>query len=371
MISVPVVVALSTILSALLGSAAYVLGAVAYAKARAKRRGPDDIPPVSVIVAAHNGERTLPALFACLSTQTYSRDHIRIILADDRSEDRTSAIASDAAEAGLDIRVVRIDRIPDGVSPKKHALDAAITEAETELLLFTDADCRPEPDWIRAMAARLVTADVVLGLSPLAASLRSVDAWVRYESARTALLMVATAVAGHPYMALGRSWGYRRSLYERSGGLRPLFSEPGGDDDLLLQRFVRHGASVAICAEPGTSSPSDGPASIAALLRQKLRHFHASRRYTFHAKAGLAALHLAQLISFVFGPGTLIALGVAPLPVLALVAAKLAIDSQCVLSASPALPTSARRLLGIPLEWLYTTGSAVLGLTAQWKAPKW
>lgn len=171
-------------------------------------------------------------------------------------------------------------------------------------------------------------------------------------------------------MAVGRNWAYRKSLYARTGGLRPLFTFLGGDDDLLLQRFVRLGANIAVCTDPGARCPSDVPDSIMALMRQKLRHFSASRAYTIGAKAALAALHVAQFVALVAGPCALLALGVSPVPVLALMAVKLTADALCVATAASA-PSPARKLLGIPMEWTYTAASATLGLFAQWTKPRW
>jgi hypothetical protein len=363
---------------AILSAAAGVFGTVVYIAAialhnRAAARGvpQGQCVDTTVIVAARNEERRLPALIDHLLAQSYPRDLFRVIIADDRSTDGTDEIARAAAAQGLDIEVLRIDAVPPNISPKKNALDTAIRSAGTDILLFTDADCRPEPDWIRDMAAHFRNAEVVIGVSHVVSRHAFVRQWVWYESARTAMLSCAAAEAGRPYMAVGRNWGYTKSLYEASGGLAPLFPIMSGDDDLLLQRFVRHGARVAVCAGAGSHCPSDGPEDVHALLRQKIRHFSASRGYGPKTKAMLAALHAAQFISLFAGPCALLALGVPALPVLLCVFLKLAVDAQCVIEAMPSPPSDIDRFAGIAMEWIYTGVSAALGLVSQWTRPEW
>lgn len=268
------------VLCAVASSAFFVWVRMGFDRARARHYDAAGTDDVTVVVAMHNEVARIPALLRALAAQTYPREKLRVIIADDRSTDGSADAVRAHCPSTLACTVLRIDAVEPGISPKKHALHQAILAAESDVLLCTDADCRPEARWVEAMAARFSSgADVVLGVSPVLPGGAVVDAYARYEAARTAMTYLGAAGWKRPYMAVGRNWGYRRSLYERSGGLEPLFGELGGDDDLLLQCFLSQKPEIAVCTDPDAACGTGAPGSFAALLRQKLRHYRAGARY--------------------------------------------------------------------------------------------
>lgn len=333
---------------------------------------PADPPRVAVIVAAHDEAARIPALLTALNAQSYPHDRIEIVIADDRSTDGT---ADTVRRLAPDARIVRIDEVPSGISPKKHALHRAIETTEADILLFTDADCSPEPDWVTAMTARLAHADVVLGLSPISDA-RGLPALLRaYDTARASMLMIAAAGWGIPYMSLGRSWGYRRALYNRVGGLPALYAHLGGDDDLLLQRFVRSGARILTCTVRGAMAPTDPPRTLRALVRMRLRHLRAGSAYRGTGAVLLAVFEAAQFTTVVVAPLFLIFVTrVHPLIVAVALAAKLLYDTRFL---APALPDRLRsggflaRGAVAVLEAVHVVSSSVLAILSQFVRSRW
>jgi lipopolysaccharide/colanic/teichoic acid biosynthesis glycosyltransferase/glycosyltransferase involved in cell wall biosynthesis len=98
---------------------------------------------VSVIVPAYNAAAVLPRCLSALARQNFPCDRYEVILVDDGSRDETATVARAAG--------VRVISQPNaGPAAARNAGAAAATG---ELLLFTDADCAPEPGWISALAA--------------------------------------------------------------------------------------------------------------------------------------------------------------------------------------------------------------------------
>lgn len=252
---------------------------------------------VTVIVAAHNEAERLPRLLRALRAQTLPCERFDVLVVDDRSHDGTGDVAIAHAE-GLKLRVLRIDEVPAAVSPKKFALHTAIEAAHDEILLFTDADCEPGSDWLRSMLATFeVECDVLLAPAPLRAGATFSSRYAAFESCRTALYMIGLCAVGSPYMATGRNWGFRRSLYLRQPGLPALYHQLGGDDDLLLQQFLRGGARVSCVASGESVVYSEAPRSLRALIRQKLRHYSVSSAYRGRGALLLAGIVGAQLLT--------------------------------------------------------------------------
>ncbi|NJN22859.1 MAG: glycosyltransferase family 2 protein, partial [Leptolyngbya sp. RL_3_1] len=112
----------------------------------------DYCPAVSVIVPIYNGAADLPGLGDCLLQQTYPRDRVEYLLIDNNSQDDTAAqlqrFAQTAAAQGMTVRPLSEANIQSSYAARNQG----IRVATGEILAFTDADCRPRPDWL----ARLV-----------------------------------------------------------------------------------------------------------------------------------------------------------------------------------------------------------------------
>lgn len=110
-------------------------------------------PFVSVIVPVHNGARTVPALCDALLSQTYPRDGCEFLLVDDGSTDG----AMDQAWLPPGFRVLRQTR-----GGSYSARNTGVASAAGGILAFTDADCRPRPNWLAAGVAMLLRGEADL-----------------------------------------------------------------------------------------------------------------------------------------------------------------------------------------------------------------
>jgi lipopolysaccharide/colanic/teichoic acid biosynthesis glycosyltransferase/glycosyltransferase involved in cell wall biosynthesis len=109
---------------------------------------------VSVVVPAFNAAATLDECLTALLNQSAPRSSYEIIVVDDGSLDATADVALSYGEQG--IRLVR--------QPNQGAAGArntGVAESTGDLLLFTDSDCAPQPDWIEHMVAAFDDPEVV------------------------------------------------------------------------------------------------------------------------------------------------------------------------------------------------------------------
>ncbi len=256
-----------------------LLGFFIRKKQQGERKEYDPVP-VSIVVAAHNEQDILPSLLTALEEQDYPSHLVEFILVDDRSTDRSYEIMHDWKNRNSNAAIIRITELQPGMSPKRNALQAGIEASKHDMLLLTDADCLPLPNWIREMAHALNSSDVVLGLSPVKTGRGVLSLFTCYENIRTQALMAGMAAAGMPYMAVGRNIAYRRSAYEEAGKHQATAGPLSGDDDLLVQNMARKGLEIRVCLRTDSIVPTGAPTSWKAFFRQKQRHFSASRRYS-------------------------------------------------------------------------------------------
>lgn len=106
-------------------------------------------PTVSVIIPIYNGNTDLPDLLSTLYAQTYPRDRVEYLIIDNGSSDQTWSqlqIAQQQAQhQQFPLRILQESQIQGSYA----ARNTGIRSAQAEILAFTDADCRPEPDWLQ------------------------------------------------------------------------------------------------------------------------------------------------------------------------------------------------------------------------------
>lgn len=254
-------------------------------------------PAVSVVVAARNERDCLPGLLSALQQQTYPRDLCEFIIVDDRSNDGT-AVLLEAWRARLPLRYRRIDTVARGANPKKLALAAGIRRARGEVIITTDADCVPPPQWLESVAGAF-EADVgaIVGLSPWHAAGKWWSSILALESLATAAVALAGVGHGRPFLAVGRNFAFRRELFDRVGGYAADMHLLSGDDDLLLQRIGRiPGYRIAAVFTRSSHVRSRGAPDLPAFLRQKRRHISAARVYPRPQQLGYTLYHLCNTV---------------------------------------------------------------------------
>jgi glycosyltransferase involved in cell wall biosynthesis len=182
-----------------------------------------------VVIPARDAAATIGGTLAALVAQQPDE----VIVVDDGSRDATAAVAE---RSPVVTRVVR----GAGAGPGA-ARNAGAALATGDVLAFLDADCVPQPGWLRAGVRALSEADLVQGrttpppdapLGPFDRTLWVVAPWGLFE---TANLFV------------------RRDLFERLGGFEPWLSPARGkelaEDVWFGWRAVRAGARTAFCDE--------------------------------------------------------------------------------------------------------------------------
>ena len=324
---------------------------------------PEAPPPISIIVPVRNEAANLPALLAALTRQSYPQ--YEIILVDDASTDATPALARTWQQAHPNLRLVSVETPKE--PRKKHALTQGIDAATHTLLAFTDADCTPPPDWLAVLAQHhhaVQQEALLVGYSPFRKAPGLLNRLARYETFVTGFLTAATVGLGRPYMAVGRSLSYPRSVFRRIGGFAHSLHSLSGDDDLLVQEVARRRAAVVRHLFDACSFvPSLPPATWRQWFRQKRRHLSAGRFYDRGTQAHLTLFH-----------ATSIALWAAPLALgwwgLGLLAAKLVV--QATLLSRTAAVLGERDLLPVQplLELLYAAYNLLLAPFGLARMPK-
>ena len=185
------------------------------------------LPMVSVVVPIYNGEADLAELINCLLSQTYPKDRVEFLLVDNNSSDGTLSILKTSTENyPITIRPLSETQIQSSYA----ARNTGIRAATGEIIVFTDADCRPQPQWLDALIQPFVNKEVIIVAGEILA-LPGTTLLEQHADRQETLSQKHTL--NHSFRPYGQTanLAIRRIALEKVGLFRPYLTT-GGDADI-------------------------------------------------------------------------------------------------------------------------------------------
>ena len=172
-----------------------------------------ELPPASVIICARNEAVHIKHNLTLLLEQDYPV--FEVIVVDDCSWDSTLTVLKEVQKTHPRLKILEIKEDSIYKHGKKLALTIAIKSAQYEHLVFTDADCFPaSKDWLAQMIETFdEKTDIVLGYGAYSNRKGLINKMIRMDTLRIGLQYLSLAIAGMPYMGIGRNLAYRKSFF--------------------------------------------------------------------------------------------------------------------------------------------------------------
>ena len=255
---------------------------------------------VSVIICARNEAKNLNKYLPDILNQNHP--NFEVIVVNDCSLDDSEDLLRVFQSQYERLKVVTITEHPRFKTAKKFAVTLGIKAASNEILLFTDADCKPQSsDWISLMAQHYSNPQIgiVLGYSPYQKVRGLLNALIRYETFQTALNYFSFALDGMPYMGVGRNLSYKKTLFFDGKGFAAHMHIPSGDDDLFVNQNATP-INTVIEVAPASHTWSEPKETWASYWKQKTRHMGASKMYKSNHKFNLSLQALSAMGFYLF-----------------------------------------------------------------------
>jgi glycosyltransferase involved in cell wall biosynthesis len=235
--------------------------------------------PVTVIVCARDEAANLARNLPGVLVQTYPSTH-EVIVVNDNSVDETKYLLDELKKTFKHLQVVNLEHEAKLIPGKKYPLSIGIKEAKHEIVLLTDSDCVPASEfWMQKMQNGFTDGiEIVLGYGAYNKKPGILNKLIRFETFHSALQYLSYALAGTPYMGVGRNLSYTKKLFFQNKGFSSLNHVPGGDDDLFIN-LVATNTNTTVVIDPDTFTLSEPKKTWADWSRQKSRHYSTGKYY--------------------------------------------------------------------------------------------
>jgi cellulose synthase/poly-beta-1,6-N-acetylglucosamine synthase-like glycosyltransferase len=211
---------------------------------------------ISVIVPVRNAARTIGACLDGLEAQSVSRDRYEVIVVDDGSTD-------DTRDKVKGYSVILLTQAHQGPAAARNR---GVGAARGEIVLFTDADCVPDREWIEEMV-RPFTDPEVVGVK---------GAYLTRQEEVVARFVQREYEERYERMARRRfidfidtySAGYRREVFLAQGGFDAGYPNASVEDQELSFRLAERGYKMVF--NPRAAVYHQHPDSVTAYFKRKL-----------------------------------------------------------------------------------------------------
>jgi glycosyltransferase involved in cell wall biosynthesis len=233
---------------------------------------------VTIIIACRDEAKNLPALFQSLASLSYNSRLLELIFVDDHSTDGSIQLAQSLAAAVK----YKCDIIPNS-SPqgKKAALKSGVSKASGEYLLFTDADCTINPDWVQGMMGKMTSQTKMVCGPVMYPSINNFfSRWVQLEFVGLVASGAALIQKGFPILANGANLAIEKEthlgLMEKVDGRDHL----SGDDIFLLHALQKQNpGSIAFSFDKRAMVTTVAPENFSTFFNQRIRWGSKAKHY--------------------------------------------------------------------------------------------
>ncbi len=276
----------------------YFFRRVAYFTPRIKEKTQQH--PVSVVICCRDDAANLARNLPGVLVQRYPTTH-EVIVVNHNSQDETQYLLEEFKKTFKHLQGVNLTHEAKGIPGKKYPLSIGIREARFEILLLTDSDCVPASEfWMQKMQDGYhENTEIVLSYGAYNRKKGLLNKLIRFETFHSALQYLSYALAGKPYMGVGRNLSYKKDLFFKHKGFSSINHIPGGDDDLFISK-VSNAINTSVVIDKEAITLSEPKNRFGDWIRQKNRHYTTGKYYKREHKLLLGSYSASQFLFYPF-----------------------------------------------------------------------
>lgn len=251
----------------------------------------NEMPFVSIIIAARNEEFNIGKCIQSIINQTYPQSHIEIIVTDDHSTDKTVSIINSFLKEN--IRVINLqnftgDKILN--SYKKKSIETALQFAKGDLIATTDADCIVPKKWIETIVSFYKEKSPAFIAAPVVFENPNKNdrLWIRFLKIFQSLdFMTLQGITGASVekkfhnMCNGANLAYEKKVFYEVNGFEGIDEIASGDDMLLMHKIAKaHPEKIMFLKSRDVIVQTQPEGNVRNFMNQRIRWASKADKYT-------------------------------------------------------------------------------------------
>lgn len=213
---------------------------------------------ISIVIPAYNAEKTIASTLKALLNQTYPKNQYEIIVVNDGSTDNTKAVVK---------KFKKVKLIEQSHKGPAAARNLGVKHSKGSIILFTDADCIPDKNWIKNMVEPFKKNPEIVGVSGTYKTLNKnslIARFVGYEIEQRHERMKR-----EKYIDFIGSYSaaYKKNIFLQFGGFDESFPTASGEDTELSFKIAKHNLKMVF--QPKAFVYHKHPDTLLKFLRQK------------------------------------------------------------------------------------------------------
>ncbi len=208
--------------SILIGLAIFCQLSLLFLGIKKNRSLPDELPQISILVAARNEKNTIIRCLESLEAMDYPKEKLEILVGNDGSTDITQQLAEVYISGKPIFSFVNITENLGRAKGKANVLAQLAQKSKGEYLFVTDADIAVKPCWALEMLKQF---DKNTGIVSGVTVVRGNSTWAQWQGIDWMYFMgilQAFTNLGLPCTAVGNNMCVTRKAYEATGGYQNI-----------------------------------------------------------------------------------------------------------------------------------------------------
>ncbi len=251
----------------------------------------EEMPFVSIIIAARNEEKNIGKCIHSLIRQTYPAAKFEVIITNDHSTDNTVKVIE-----SMKMENIRVFNLQDFTenrelnSYKKKSIETGLKFSKGELILTTDADCIVPEKWIETMVSFYKEKNPVFIAAPV--SLNSITSGKKIGENLLGIFqsldfMTLQGITGASVskkfhsMCNGANLAYRKDVFYEVNGFKGIDEIASGDDMLLMHKIQEvYPEGIGFIKSPDVIVETSPEKTLSGFLNQRIRWASKADKYT-------------------------------------------------------------------------------------------
>lgn len=271
-----------------------------------KNSNENELPFISIIIAARNEERNIGPCIQSIIDQSYPPDKFEIIVTDDHSTDNTVSIIQSFKKENIHVLNLS-EYVENSVlnSYKKKSIETALQFAKGEIIVTTDADCVAPKKWIKTLVNFYKEKKPVF-IALLVSFQNSLpkDSFFKkffkiFQSLDFMTLQGITGASVHKKflnMCNGANLAYGKKIFYEVNGFAGIDQIASGDDMLLMHKIQeKYPERIFFLKSKDTVVETKPSQTLKEFMNQRIRWASKTNKYT--DKKIISVLMLVYLLN--------------------------------------------------------------------------